>query len=354
VTEVSTLCFNLNNLRCFLCYIDPMHWKKRALVAMLLAAFVPAARAAQVAASHTMAAPPAAQQTKAPATSPATAPATGPATTPAAAPTAPPAGAATAPSDNSPGESPNSSCPGGSCDLPQPHITIATPAPAPAPWSLQDRIKWLSVVLLVVIGYVGVWLAVSTLRKIERQSRSAETAAQAAAESAQAASQFARTQAKALADAERPWVLATPEPAPGAPNSFTVIAVNRGRSPARIVAMADETTVAKDEDQLPPEPTFKTEPAPPREPIILLPGESIDVKSFRREDVSTVCTTTEDLSRVETWDAKIFLYGKIVYEDLVSIDSAKPHETLWCCWYIHGRQKSGLVAAGPRAYNQHT
>jgi hypothetical protein len=312
----------------------------------VFAAFAPAVWAAQAAASHAIAAQPAAQQT--------TAPATGPATTPPAAPSTTPAGTGAAPSNNSPSETSNPTCPGGSCDLPQPHITIATPAPAPGPWPLQERISWAANLLLLIIAYVGVMLAISTLRKIERQTRSAETAAQAAAESAQAVVQFAQNQARAQADAERPWVLVTPEPAPGAPNSFTVIAVNRGRSPARIAAMADETTIVKDESQLPVEPTFKTEPAAPREPIILLPGESIDIKSFRREDVNTACTTPEDLSRVETWDAKIYLYGKIVYEDLVSSGNGKPHETLWCCWYIHGRQKSGLVSAGPREYNRHT
>jgi len=249
----------------------------------------------------------------------------------------------------------NPACPGGSCDLQPPqHITIATPAPAPAPWSLQDRVKWLTVVLLVLIGYVGVWLGISTLRKIERQSRSAETTANAAAETAKAALQFAENQAQAQIRAERPWILVAPEPAYGVPNAFTIVAANRGRSPARIVSMVDEITLAPDDSQLPPVPAFKVDPDDQREPINLLPGESAAIKSFRREDVNLVCPSPEDLHRVENWEVRIFLYGKIVYHELVSAGKEQAYETSWCFWYIHGRQKSGLVVAGPRAYNQHT
>jgi hypothetical protein len=206
----------------------------------------------------------------------------------------------------------------------------------------------------VLIAYVGVWLGISTLRKIERQTRYAEATAQAAAETAKAAVQLAENQAKAWAEAERPWILVTPEPAPGAPNSFTVVAANRGRSPARIVSMADELTFARNESQLPLEPTFKTEPAAPREPMILLPGESVSIKSFSRDEVNSICTTPEDLSRVEGWDAKIYLFGRINYEELTSNGAGHPYETSWCCWYIHGRQRSGLVVAGSREYNRHT
>lgn len=240
-------------------------------------------------------------------------------------------------------------CANGPCDYQQPHITIATAAPAPAPWSLQDRIKWLTVVLLVLIAYVGVWLAVSALRKIERQTRYAETAAQAAADAAKAALTLAENQARA----ERPWVLITAIPTPGVANSFSMVAANRGHSPARIVTMADGMAILKDEAELPPQPDFKTDPRTPIALMILLPGESATVKTFSRDEVKQVCANSEQLLRVEEWEEKIFLYGKVVYANLLG-SGEQVYETNWCCWYVHGRQKSGMITAGSADYNRHS
>ena len=103
-------------------------------------------------------------------------------------------------------------------------------------------------VLLVIIAYVGVLLAVGTLRKIERQTRYAETTAQAAADSAKATLLFAENQARA----ERPWVIISAEPTPGVTDGFSVVATNRGRSPARIVSLVEGMAIVPDEAQLPP------------------------------------------------------------------------------------------------------
>ncbi|MDR3742207.1 MAG: hypothetical protein P4L40_24590 [Terracidiphilus sp.] len=248
-----------------------------------------------------------------------------------------------------PGTSANPTCNGGPCDYEQPHITIATPAPAPAPWSLQDRIKWLTIVLLVLIAYVGVLFGVSTLRKIERQTRYAETAAQAAADSAKAALLFAENQAKA----ERSWILISTKPTPGVINGFSVVATNRGRSPARVVSLAEGLVIVQDEAELPPVPVFKDPPSPPVAPILLLPSESATIRTFQRDEVKSICESPEQVLRVEDWKEKIYLYGKVAYAELVgSGDDA--HETGWCCWYIHGRQKSGMIMSGPLEYNRHT
>jgi len=67
-------------------------------------------------------------------------------------------------------------------DLQPPHITVANPpAPAPAPWSLHEQIAWAANLVLVLLGYVGIMMAVSLLKKITRQTAYAETAADAAA-----------------------------------------------------------------------------------------------------------------------------------------------------------------------------
>lgn len=241
-------------------------------------------------------------------------------------------------------------CFNGACDYQPPHISIATPAPAPAPWPWQSRIAWGANIILVILGYIAILVALSLLRKIERQTRYSETAADAAREAAMAA--LAHTQA--LVRAERPWVLINVRPAQGVENGFTVVATNHGRGPARILSTVDEVVSATDESRLAPTPEYRSQPVAPADPIILLPGESTEILAFSRADVKRICESEERMARVEKWEEKIFLYGNVVYRDLATPDDAPAHESSWFCWYIHGRQKSGMVMAGPPAYNRHT
>ncbi len=249
-----------------------------------------------------------------------------------------------------PNPAPRSDCEGGACDAPPAHITIATPAPAPAPWPLQERISWAASLILVLIVYVAAMLGIPALRKIARQMKFIEVTAQAAADSAKAALMYAEAQALA----QRPWLVVTAEAEPGPNNRFTIVATNRGRSPTKIVTLVDEIATARDESHLPTAPVFKGGPVPPRVPIILLPGESTGLKTFSREDVRAVCQTPDDLRRVEQWESKIYLYGNVTYIDLRAPAGKEPYETGWCCWYIHGHQKSGMVLAGTPEYNVHT
>ena len=275
-----------------------------------------------------------------------------PAANPAAANSASPNAPATAaPATPNPAGQP-SECEGGPCPLgPTPHITIATPAPAPAPWPWQDRIAWAGNMILLIIAYVGVMLAISALRKIERQTHYAESAAQAAADAAKAALQYAQAHARS----ERPWILVTAEPAPGAPEKFSILATNRGRSPARIVGLSDGTAIVKDEANLPADPAFsESEQRAPLSSMILLPGEFTLIRSFSRDDALNLCKNAEELHKLESWEDRIYLFGNVTYIDLQSPDEKLSFQTGWCCWYIHGRQKSGMVSAGPAAYTLHT
>lgn len=241
-------------------------------------------------------------------------------------------------------------CFGGNCDYQPPHITIATPAPAPAPWPWQERIAWSARIVLVALAYAAILLALSLLRKIERQTRYTEIAAQAAQESAQAA--LAHSQA--LARAERPWLLMSVRPSRTTEDGFSVIATNRGRGPARILSTVDEIVSAVDEAHLAATPVYRRPPVAPADPIILLHGENTEIFSFSRADLQRICDTEERLARVEKWEEKIFLYGEVSYRDLAAPDDAPAHQSSWLCWYIHGRHKSGMVMSGPPAYNRHT
>jgi hypothetical protein len=232
-----------------------------------------------------------------------------------------------------------------------PHIAIATPAPAPSPWAWQDRIAWVANIVLVLFGCVGVYIGLSLLTKIDRQTQYAEAAAQAAALSAQAA----LLHAQSIVRAERPWILVTVEPSGKVENRFMVMATNRGRGPARIISAVDMITTEIDQSALPEDPDYEEAEANlSLAGVILLPGESTGVKSFGRDEVRDFCASEEKLKRVEKWEEVILLYGKIVYEDLVGVSDVEPCETAWCSWYIHGRQNSGMVMAGPVAYNRHS
>lgn len=250
----------------------------------------------------------------------------------------PASGSSTDPYTNSPG------------DYPQPHITsVNQPPPAPAGWPLQDRIKWLTEMLLLIIAAVASYFAVSLLRKIEQQTKYVEETAQAATDAAKAALLLVESQARA----ERSWLLITAAPVPGGNSSFSVMATNRGRSPARVLSFAECIAIVRDESELPRAPIFKTAPRTPVAPTVLLPGESVSIKAFGRDEVKSVCETPEEAQRIEEWQEKIYLYGNVVYADLTASEG-KTFETGWCCWYIHGRQKSGMIMAGPPEYNRHT
>jgi hypothetical protein len=249
-------------------------------------------------------------------------------------------------------------CNGGPCEDQAPRSITVQPPPAPIVWTLHERILWGAYLVLAILGYAGIMMAVSTLRKIERQTRIADdtataafTAANAAAETAQAA----LLHAQAIANAERPWVLVTAEPTRGVESSFDITATNRGHSPATITSALDQVLFAADEALLPDLPDFAPTASGARfVPIILLPGESATLKTFSREDVRGLCDSDEKFKSVESWDERIFLCGKVAYNDLIAPAGKGSHETVWCCWYIHGKQRSALVPAGPAEYNSHT
>jgi hypothetical protein len=264
----------------------------------------------------------------------------------------PPSTSATHPKTATPAAAPDTSSPdAGAAPTQQPQIIVNPPSIPVPEWGWREQAAWGANIVLAVLGYVGIMLALRTLKRIDRSLEAGAATAQAAMESATAA----LTLAQAISNSERPWIVVTVEPFLTMESSFKVMAANRGRSPARIVASIDQVRVATDETELPPAPTFDTpSPADEAEPIVLLPGEATGIWAFNREDLAGICKTADALRRVERWQATLFLYGRISYMDLSSTDEKQLHETYWCCRYIHGEKNSALVMAGRPAYNKHS
>ncbi len=264
----------------------------------------------------------------------------------------PPASSTIHPKTAAPAAAPETPSPDASATpMQQPQIIVNPPSIPVPEWGWREQAAWGSNIVLAVLGYVGIMLALRTLKRIDRSLEAGAATAQAAMESATAALSLAQ----AIANSERPWIVVTVEPFLTMESSFKVMAANRGRSPARIVASVDQVRVATDETELPSMPEFDPpSQADEAEPIVLLPGEATGIWAFNREDLAGICKTADALRRVERWQATLFLYGRISYMDLSSTDEKQTHETYWCCRYIHGEKNSALVMAGRPAYNKHS
>lgn len=238
-----------------------------------------------------------------------------------------------------------------SANNPQPQIIVTNPPPASDIWNWHDRVLWGAYVILAALGYVGIMLALRTLKHIKRHTESGAATVQAALEAAHAA----MTQTQAIIDSERPWIVIRVEASLTKENSFKVMATNRGRTPAKIFALLDQVRIAVDETQLPESPEYATMKAGARpEPVVLLPSESVAIRIFSRDDVRSFCQNDDEFERVKLWEKNIFLHGRVTYRDMISVPEKTPYETDWCYWCIHGEKKSAMTIAGPPNYNKHS
>ena len=112
---------------------------------------------------------------------------------------------------------------------PQPQIVVNSPPAQAAPWTWHDRVLWGADIILVVLGYIGVMLALRTLKNIQKQTEFGVAAAQAALQCANAALESSQ----AIVDSGRPWIVISVEPFMTVENGFKIMATNRGRTPGK-------------------------------------------------------------------------------------------------------------------------
>ena len=192
------------------------------------------------------------------------------------------------------------------CEDQTPRTIYVPSAPAPTLWTWHDRILWAAYLVLAILGYAGIMLANSTLKKIERHAAAAEetaaVSASAATATATAAAETARAallHAQSIIHSERPWLTIAVEPTLGVQDSFNVIATNRGRSPATITSALDRASFATDEAHLSAAGALSPiEPKSPFVPIILLPGEYATIRTVKREDARELCGSEAQFAKV--------------------------------------------------------
>jgi hypothetical protein len=198
---------------------------------------------------------------------------------------------------------------------------------------------------IVISGLVAVWVAVRTLRTLERQAEESRNAAEAAKESAKAALK----NVEALIKSERPWFVATVEPSAENPTTYRLRIENKGKTPGILNEMFAESTFAERPDSLPLPPTY-------RSPCIA-PNDNL----FSQNDSYVVPYDYKPSAMVGQWLSSanhsptdsLVIYGKLTYTDsFPETESGQTmHETRWCFFWFEKQRR--WVRCGPREYSGH-
>ena len=138
------------------------------------------------------------------------------------------------------------------------------------------------------------------------------------------AAQGAFLNAQVVINSERPWIMATVEEVEGPMGGFNLYVTNKGRTPAMITGAYLGSASVKDVSALPEKaPYFRGNMAKDR---IILPDEKHVITWF---DGGTLKKLVGEGFSVLAWEGQIFVFGKILYRDLLSASPKPPHETRW-------------------------
>jgi len=170
---------------------------------------------------------------------------------------------------------------------------------------------------LLIVGIIGTYIALGTLKNIERQTKSGETAANAAFQNAQA-----------VINAERPWLLVVIKPMKGPMGGFNVHVRNKGRSPAMITAAYIGCTAVKEMSALPEKAPYSIGSL--IQDRIIVPDGAVRITWF---DAKMFENILKDSYPRFYGEKRIFVFGKVLYRDLANPDKSVIHETRWVGLY---------------------
>jgi hypothetical protein len=142
------------------------------------------------------------------------------------------------------------------------------------------------------------------------------------------AAQGALLNAQALINAERPWIMVTVEEVVGPMGGFQLYITNKGRTPAMVTGAYMGCVVVKSILTLPDKAPY------PRGSMatdrIILPDEKLSLTWFGGGALKKLVGETFPITPP---DGDIFVFGKIIYKDLLDPFPTKPHETRWIGLY---------------------
>jgi hypothetical protein len=226
-----------------------------------------------------------------------------------------------------------------------PNVTVNPSHRDWADWGI-----WVFNFFLVVVGGFQVFLLWGTLRAIRRQADQMERQTTKLEESIVIATDSAKAallNAQAVINSERPWMFIATNPAVGNPRETHVkfTAVNRGRTPAEIIAYTGDFTYAEKAEDLDPAPHYGLAGLELAHKKYMCTGDSFEVFDF---DCSAIISQQQWEENQRNRKRLIFI-GHVVYRDLITRDK---HETCYCYW-LSPVPWIGLIIGGPPEYNKH-
>jgi len=199
--------------------------------------------------------------------------------------------------------------------------------------------------MLVVVGIAGIVAAVCTLKVIKRQTDATVDAAKAAL-----------LNAKALINAERPWVVIFYDG--WKDGTFGFSAANKGRTPANIISFAVGFKCLSNVKQLPPEPEYGPEIFPTTN--LLMPGESewgTELVLMSRDECQSKMERCRDLRDTtvqfpQSGEKLPVFYFRVKYSIVIADkDNIVFGETRAC--YSVSPYDTGVSHCGGEAYNHY-
>ncbi|HEY2860026.1 MAG TPA: hypothetical protein VGJ21_16515 [Terracidiphilus sp.] len=195
---------------------------------------------------------------------------------------------------------------------------------------------------------ITLWAILLTLLAIAEQTNATARAATAS----NTAVDVALMNTQAFINSERPWILVKAEQSKRIEDTFEVIAVNNGRTPAAVLSSTKNHMFVDIMDLPPKIPEYGK---PDEQFRIILPGESFFVCDTYRLEALRNKETDMKFRALELGG---YIFGSITYRDLLSPTNAESHETRWCFHILPGNKPGGTWLTdhpwGDDGYTRHT